>query len=285
MDTHDNGKTDMAMAASPLTFDELGHSCSQSVLFMHGGNSCRLEWRGIAERLAERYHLLIVDAPGHGDSVSAAPWSLQRSVDLHADLIRTKALDGKAHLVGFSMGGYTALQLARQHSELVHTLFLSGVYDLRTAWGWKLHFAPLQNIPFSLVSKSVHIGVMRRMGMTSMNGELYDAMKKAGNAMGGNFSDIPNMRLPPASAANAWQMATPCLLVAADKNDNVTTSRALAAELAIGNAKSHLTVLSGAVHWWGLQYPALFSKLVEKWLRGETIAAEIDPLRATAASA
>jgi len=120
---------------------------------------------------------------------------------------------------------------------------------------------------------------MQRMGMRGITSDLYDAIKRAGNAMGQRFSDISDVRLPPGSSARSWQLPAPCLLIAGDKHDDVPTSQALADELAEGNARSHLVVIHGAVHWWALQYPELFSKLVHDWLQEKGVPQHIDPLK------
>ena len=44
-----------------------------------------------------------------------------------ADVIRTQTPDGRAHVVGFSLGGLVGLHLAVRHPDAVRTLLASGV--------------------------------------------------------------------------------------------------------------------------------------------------------------
>lgn len=47
-------------------------------------------------------------------------------VDLLADLIRTKAKDGRAHVIGLSIGAHISVLLAQRYPKLVTTLIISG---------------------------------------------------------------------------------------------------------------------------------------------------------------
>jgi pimeloyl-ACP methyl ester carboxylesterase len=47
-------------------------------------------------------------------------------VDLLADLIRTEAKEGGAHVVGLSIGAHISVLLAQQYPELITTLTISG---------------------------------------------------------------------------------------------------------------------------------------------------------------
>lgn len=255
------------MAMPELAFEESGVDNSQTVVFLHG--CCGLEWKGIADKLADMYHVLIPDAPGHGRSKNiAAPWSLQGSVDAHADLVRQRAHGGKAHLVGFSMGGFTSLKLAQQNPGLVMSLFLSGVYDHRTAWGFKLHLSFIESFISSSLPRSAYIGMARRMGMTHMSDELFDAVVVA---RGNKSHDIRNMRLPPASHGREWALNCRTLVAVGEKHDDTATSRALAEELQQGHAESQMTIITGAVHWWALQYPETLTSTIRTWLSGSSL--------------
>lgn len=87
-----------------------GDPSQPAVILMHGGGQTRHSWRGaMSELLAQGYHVLNLDARGHGDSDWApdADYSLEA---LAADLRAVMAtLPSAPALVGASMGGATAL--------------------------------------------------------------------------------------------------------------------------------------------------------------------------------
>lgn len=76
-------------------------------------------WGRFAERLAEHHELVLVDAPGHGNSYhdDADLWA---AGDLLAEA------GGRGIYVGYSMGGRAALHTALAHPDLVEGLVLIG---------------------------------------------------------------------------------------------------------------------------------------------------------------
>jgi len=89
------------------------------VVLVHGFTQTRRSWGAVAERLADRHELVLVDAPGHG-----------RSAHVEADLWDGGAMigevGGRAAYLGYSMGGRFCLHLALQAPELVERLVLIG---------------------------------------------------------------------------------------------------------------------------------------------------------------
>jgi len=76
--------------------------------------------------LAENFHVLVPDLPGHGRSGRA--WvSLADTVQAAAELVRSRTAAGRAHVVGLSLGGYVAALLAANEPAVVHSVVVSGV--------------------------------------------------------------------------------------------------------------------------------------------------------------
>lgn len=93
-----------------LTADVGGDPRSQAVILMHGGGQTRHSWHAATQRLvAEGYHVVSLDARGHGDS----DWSPSGEYGLEvfaADLLAVIAtLKTLPVLVGASLGGSTGL--------------------------------------------------------------------------------------------------------------------------------------------------------------------------------
>ncbi|MFW6600128.1 alpha/beta fold hydrolase [Propionibacteriaceae bacterium Y2011] len=53
-------------------------------------------------------------------------------------LIRTRSTDGRAHVVGLSLGGLVAVQLIHRHPDLVRTCTISGAAATGYAWWERL---------------------------------------------------------------------------------------------------------------------------------------------------
>jgi pimeloyl-ACP methyl ester carboxylesterase len=81
------------------------------VVAVHGGLGTWRSWARVADRLADRFEVFLIDRRGRGDSGDAAAHSLQREVgDVRAVLDR--AGPGAA-VIGHSYGGALALEAAR----------------------------------------------------------------------------------------------------------------------------------------------------------------------------
>ncbi|NTV26579.1 MAG: 2-succinyl-6-hydroxy-2,4-cyclohexadiene-1-carboxylate synthase [Chlorobiaceae bacterium] len=113
----------------------LGDPANPGILFLHGFLGSGRDWLPVAQRLADRFHCLLPDMPGHGDnrqciktgatSFHHAALELLCSVEpLHS---------GPLHLVGYSMGGRMGLYLTLRFSEwFVSSTIVSASPGLRT---------------------------------------------------------------------------------------------------------------------------------------------------------
>ena len=97
-----------------------------TILLIHGAFSSDQDWDLVEPHLPDSYHLLLPDLPGHGGSQDGITFSIELSVRLLADLIIKKALHGKAHIIGLSLGAHVAIGLASSHPEVVNAVFVSG---------------------------------------------------------------------------------------------------------------------------------------------------------------
>lgn len=103
------------------------NSCGRAtIVFVHGACSSRLEWDLVTPALSQSYHLLIPDLPGHGQSRNITPFSVEYSSRLLAKLIREKAIDGTAHVIGLSLGAHVGIDLASRYPQVVNSMFVSG---------------------------------------------------------------------------------------------------------------------------------------------------------------
>lgn len=92
------------------------------VVLLHGLGSRGADWVLQVQALRVRYRTLTVDLRGHGDSAMPPGWPTM--ADLANDLAALLDRQGErsAHLVGLSLGGGVALELAAARPELVRSL-------------------------------------------------------------------------------------------------------------------------------------------------------------------
>jgi pimeloyl-ACP methyl ester carboxylesterase len=93
------------------------------VVLIHGLSASSRWWHRNIDALAGQFSLYIVDLIGFGRSRGRQRFVLSESAALLARWMETIGLD-RAHIVGHSMGGYIAAQLAAEHPEKVDRLVL-----------------------------------------------------------------------------------------------------------------------------------------------------------------
>lgn len=104
-----------------LAYDAAG-SGPETVLFLHPGLWDRRTWDGTFERFAERYRVIRYDARGYGGSpASTSPFSPSADAVAVLDALEVT----RAHVVGCSMGGAAAIDMAVEFPSRVGSLVLA----------------------------------------------------------------------------------------------------------------------------------------------------------------
>jgi pimeloyl-ACP methyl ester carboxylesterase len=103
------------------------------IVFIHGLGMSASTWNACGAELADRFHVVAIDLPGHGDSPCPdEPEAFTRDAAL-ADIDAVLAtLDEPAILVGHSLGGYLALAHAATRPDTAR-----GVIVLNTGPGFR----------------------------------------------------------------------------------------------------------------------------------------------------
>lgn len=113
-----------------IWFDTLGDESKEAVVLLHGFTGTRRTWDALSGLFAEDYFVILPDLPGHGRSgVKKAQneMGIGATAEALAKVIRV-AIGGrrKCALVGYSLGGRVALDLACRHQGLISHLVLEG---------------------------------------------------------------------------------------------------------------------------------------------------------------
>ena len=92
------------------------------IVFIHGLGSSRRDWEYQIDFFSKRYQVLTYDVRGHGASDNPpGPFSMEQFSKEAEALIRSQVM-APAHVVGISMGGMIALQLALDSPDIVRSL-------------------------------------------------------------------------------------------------------------------------------------------------------------------
>ncbi len=98
------------------------HGEGAPVLLIHGLGSSSRDWEWQIPEFSKKYQVIAFDVRGHGRSGKpAGPYHMRQFADDAAYLLRVLGAV-PAHIVGISMGGMIAYQLAVSHPEVVCSL-------------------------------------------------------------------------------------------------------------------------------------------------------------------
>jgi esterase len=113
-----------------LHYEEFGGG--MPLVLVHGLFGSGTNWRGVARKLAQNFHVISMDLPNHGRSRHTASMSYG---DMSEALYETAQCfqHGTMNWVGHSMGGKAVMELALTHPEVVTGLVVVDIAPVRYA--------------------------------------------------------------------------------------------------------------------------------------------------------
>ncbi|OBI45729.1 alpha/beta fold hydrolase [Mycobacterium sp. E796] len=247
---------------------ESGPVGAPTVVFLHGGEFSGQSWQPVVERMPQ-YHSLVPDLPQHGESLQHGPFTMEGAATAVAELVRSRASNGQAHLVALSLGAQVGVQLLATAPELVDRAVLCGT--IVNAMPVVRLTAPLLGL-VAWAKQSVTIRRNARRA-TVPSAELD-----------GYRDDV--RLLPPAQMAHLVAASGGFTIPEGlDKSDSPTLFLTGAHEMRlVRNSGAALAqrmpngvdgLAIGMGHEWPLQCPDLFARTVDCWLNGTTLPPEI----------
>jgi pimeloyl-ACP methyl ester carboxylesterase len=243
-----------------LFFKEFGTGNSQTAVLLHGGGGAGWMWQPQIEQLSG-YHLLVPDLPEHGQSRTVRPFTFVDAAAQVAELIKARAHDGRAHVVGLSLGAQTIVQLLSQSPDVIDRAVISGAL-VRAIPGVGLTRLMTQMYwPFKDAAWLIRAN-MKSLGIPEKYFAEFAADTKAmtldsfvrvttANAM---------FRIPP----NLDQVTVPTLFLVGQKELKLMHESMRDLLKAMPSAQG--CVVANAIHNWSMQLPDLFTQTVRAWI-------------------
>ena len=239
---------------------ESGSPGSPAIVFIHGLGQSGREWRQHMAKLAG-FHCLAPDLPGFGRSNHLPMPSNERIADLLAELIETRVPAGRAHVVGISWGALLTLVLMQRHPDRVDRAVADGLPLL-----WPRGSRPLMLWFATLVAPFLHTRPVLAL--------YRDIVDEADLRVASRLAFWKVWAVSLAHVSAATEAPRPTLLVAGEKEGSVRPGDAALAQL-IPHAEAWFA--PGLGHCWQRKAPDLHIRMLETWLTGGELPAEMRP--------
>ncbi|TQV73267.1 alpha/beta fold hydrolase [Denitrobaculum tricleocarpae] len=140
---------------------------SEALVLLHGAAADKTSWLRFAQHLKSGLPLIIPDLPGHGKSVSdiGLDYGIQYQAARLKEFLAALGIK-RAHLIGNSMGGAIAIQLAATSPALVASLVLIDTAGADVTPSWlRQHVEKTGINPMLEVRDASDYRAMMRIGM------------------------------------------------------------------------------------------------------------------------
>jgi len=134
-----------------LKFEEYGESTASPLLILHGFFASSRNWKLIARKLAEHYHIYVVDMRNHGDSAHSPVMdypSMAADIELFLDMQQL----AKVNILGHSMGGKAAMWFALLHPERINKLMVADIAPVSYRHSFDNLIQALKQLPLAKIT-------------------------------------------------------------------------------------------------------------------------------------
>lgn len=241
-------------------------TATKTLLFLHGLGVSSWMWEDQLAGLQQEYQCLAIDLPGNGDSYTTEWLSFADTADQLAAIIRQHAVAGKVHVIGLSLGGYTALHLLKRHPELIASTLVSGVtatpFSNLSPWRGLVKITPIV-LKWNPVIKLA----AKMMQLPPEVAELFARDNKRLSALTYRrvYNEVFNFSLPAELALPEHRL----LALAGDREANAVKNSLVEFSRRIPGAITAL--VPEAHHAWNAEHPQLFTATVRAWVENQPL--------------
>ena len=269
-----------------LYVQECGPDSAPTIVFLHGGGGGGWMWQPQLDSLPD-YHCLVPDLPEHGKSMAVKPLTIQGAAAHIAELIRTRAHSGRAHVVGLSLGAQVGVALLSIAPEQVDHAVISSAL-VRPIPGGSLLTPGLVGASFRMsVPPFKNNNWWIRLNMKYSAGipdqyfpqfkEVFQNMTE--DSFVHQMVENQGFRLP----AELERVTSPVLVVVGQKEYKAMRQSARDLAAALPGARGYTVVAPersrlAEGHNWSMTMPYLFTKTVRAWIEDQPLPTELQPL-------
>jgi pimeloyl-ACP methyl ester carboxylesterase len=246
-----------------LYAQQTGKQGAPSIVFMHGIGTSGWMWYPQIAALSD-YHCLNIDLPGHGKSNHVEWVSFADTADQAAALIQAHATNGRAHVVGLSLGGHIALALLERHPDVLDRVIVSGVTAKPMPNRWLLK--PQLWLTTSLFQQRWYVNRLAKTLAPNAQSDLIENLQAMSlDAYRRIYEEAAVYHVPPSLRTSN----TPTLIAAGGRESRIILEAVDVISKLMPNGQGRLA--PGLGHGWNLEAPDLFSTMIRAWINNEPL--------------
>jgi len=248
---------------------ETGTPNAPSVIFLHGIGTSSWMWWLQTEALTH-FHCITIDLPGHGKSNHIAWESLADTANRIAKVIKERATNNQAHVVGLSLGGYIALVMLQHHANMLNRVIISGVTidpmpnrSLLNPQLWLLSFLFQRRWFLNMQARALHLPSSAEIAfienLQAMSMKTYRKIAE----------EVVDFRIP----SSLSQVNNPTLVVAGGNESKIIIQSVYGIPKIMPNAQGWFAPQLG--HGWNVESPTLFNAMVQAWVNDNPLPVQL----------
>lgn len=243
---------------------ETGQNNSQTIIFLHGGGLAGWMWDQQLEAFND-YHCLVPDLPEHGKSIDVKPFTIKGAAEIVVDIIRNRTQNGKAHLVGISLGAQIIVKILSTSPEVVDHAMISGT--LVRTFPHTETFLKLLNYLIKVYEpvKDTDFFIKANMRTYYMPKNLFERFKESTllikpPSLNRILKENMLFKMP----MGLEKASKPVLVVMGEKDYKIIKESAADILDVLPNSQGAMALKVG--HLWNLESPELFSTVLRSWI-------------------
>jgi len=256
------------MTAVELAFEELGNPGDAPLIILHGFFASSRNWRQVAEKLAAKFHVYVLDMRNHGASPHHPVMDYP---SMAADLLQFMDNQGltTASLLGHSMGGKVAMWFALNHPERMDMLIVADIAPVSYKHCFNNLIQALKALSLHEISNRKHAELLLASAIPELGYRqflLQNLVLKDGDYCWRIDLDIFYQMAPNIIAFPSVEHSAPfngkTLFLAGEDSGYVKAD-----DVSALFPDATLCVIANAGHWLHVQQPGVFIEQVEQFLQ------------------
>jgi len=260
-----------------LYVKETGLENAKTIIFLHSGAMAGWMWDDQLKAFSD-YHCIVPDLPEHGFSSEVKPFTIENSAEIVLDIINEHTINGKANLVGISLGAQIVVQILSKATELVEHALISGTLIRSIEQSETL--LKLLNYAIKVYEpvKDTDFFIKANMKTYNMPKNLFDKFKESTLLVNRDsieriLTESMLFKLP----NGLENVKAPVLVMTGEKDYKIIKESANDLIMSLPTSIGYMAPKVG--HTWNLEDPELFNWVLRRWINNESLKDDLLPLK------